>query len=73
MQFTSINLLEKETVVMFSVMELRLIRHAVSKQLEQDEKKLHILDPDSDDSIEIGNDLLILRNIIDKINARADV
>lgn len=53
---------------MFSVMELRLIRHAVQKELELSEKKLKILDPDSDESIEIGNDSMILRIIIEKIN-----
>jgi hypothetical protein len=53
---------------MFSVMELRLIRHAVNKELEQCEKKLKILDPDSDDSIEIGNDSMLLRIILEKIN-----
>ncbi len=58
---------------MFSVMELRLIRHSVSKELEQCEKKLKILDPDSDDSIEIGNDSMLLRTIIEKINETESV
>jgi hypothetical protein len=54
-------------------MELRLIRHAVAKEIEQSEKKLKILDPDSDDSIEIGNDLMILRIILEKISENPDV
>ena len=54
---------------MFNEIELRLIRHAVLKELELSERKLKILDPDSDDSIEIGNDSMILRIIIDKINS----
>jgi hypothetical protein len=58
---------------MFSIMELRLIRHAVAKEIEQSEKKLKILDPDSDDSIEIGNDLMILRIILEKISENPDV
>ncbi|GAB2197060.1 hypothetical protein [Sessilibacter sp. MAH4] len=52
---------------MFNVQELRLIRHAVSKELDDCEKKLKILDPDSDDSIEIGNDSMLLRVILEKI------
>ena len=58
---------------MFSVMELRLIRHAVNKELQLCEKKIKILDPDSDESIELGNDIPILRTIIDKISERQDV
>ena len=52
----------------FSIMELRLIRHAVNKELELCEKKLKILDSDSDNSIELGNDSMLLRSIIEKIN-----
>ena len=32
------------------------------------EKKIKILDPDSDDSIELCNDLVLLRIIVEKIN-----
>ena len=53
---------------MFSQIELHLIRHAVQKELELSEKKLKILDAESDDSIELGNDSMILRNIVEKIN-----
>ena len=35
--------------------------------------KLNIIDPESDDSIEITNDLMIYQNIIEKINEREDV
>lgn len=69
----SIDLLQCEKATMFSVMELRLIRHAVSRELEISEQKLRILDPDSDDSIELGNDSMILRNILEKIAEREDV
>lgn len=53
---------------MFSEIELRLIRHAVLKELELSEKKLKTLDPDSDDLIELGNDSMLLRIIVEKIN-----
>ena len=58
---------------MFSVAELRLIRHAVNKEIERSEKKLKILDPDSDDSIELGNDSTLLRIILEKISDRKDI
>lgn len=58
---------------MFSIFELRLIRHAIEKEIEISEKKLKILDPDSDDSIEIGNDLMSLRMIIEKITENKEV
>lgn len=58
---------------MFSIMELRLIRYSISKEITQDKKKLKILDPDSDDSMEIGNDLMILRNILEKISENSDI
>jgi len=49
-------------------MELRLIRHSISKEITQNKRKLNILNPDSDDSIEIANDLMILKNIVAKIS-----
>jgi len=58
---------------MFSIMELRLIRHAIQKELELCEKKLKILDPDSDESIELGNDSMLLRIIIEKIGEKENV
>ena len=58
---------------MFSVIELRLIRHAIQKELELCEKKLKILDPDSDESIELGNDSMLLRIIIEKIGESENV
>ena len=69
----SINSLKNEKTTMFSVMELRLIRYAVSRELEISEQKLRILDPDSDESIELGNDSMILRRILEKIAEREDV
>jgi len=53
---------------MFTIMELRLIRHSISKEITQNKRKLNILNPDSDDSIEIANDLMILKNIVAKIS-----
>ena len=58
---------------MFSVMELRLIRTSVKKTIDDLVKRKKILDPESDDSVEITNDLMIYQNIIDKINDREDV
>lgn len=36
-------------------------------------KRKNILDPESDDAVEITNDLMIYQNIIEKINDREDV
>jgi len=58
---------------MFSVMELRLIRVSVKRNMEELLKKKAILDPESDDAVEITNDLMIYQNIIEKINDREDV
>ncbi|WDE10389.1 hypothetical protein [Thalassomonas haliotis] len=58
---------------MFSVMELRLIRTAVKKNMEELIKRKGILDPESDDAIEITNDLMIYQNIVEKINDREEV
>lgn len=58
---------------MFSVMELRLIRSSVQKTMESLKKRLAILDPESDDSVEITNDLMMYKNIIEKISDREDV
>jgi len=53
---------------MFSVMELRLIRYSVKKTMDNLIKRKAILDPESDDSIEITNDLMGYQNILDTIN-----
>jgi hypothetical protein len=58
---------------MFSAMELRLIRVSVKKNIEDLLKRKAILDPESDDAVEITNDLMIYQNIIEKINDREDV
>lgn len=58
---------------MFSVMELRLIRASVKKTMEDLIKRKSILDPESDDSIEITNDLMMYQNIVEKISDRKDV
>ncbi|SFD15782.1 hypothetical protein SAMN05660479_03317 [Microbulbifer thermotolerans] len=58
---------------MFSVMELRLIRSSVKKTMDDLIKRKNILDPESDDAVEITNDLMIYQNIIEKINDREDV
>ncbi len=53
---------------MFSIMELRLIRHSVKKIMENLQKRLKIIDPEGDDSVEISNDLMLYKIIIEKIN-----
>ena len=58
---------------MFSVMELRLIRTTVKQTMDELTKRKAILDPESDDSAEITNDLMIYQNVIEKINDREDV
>jgi len=58
---------------MFSVIELRLIRASVKKTMDDLIKRKNILDPESDDSVEATNDLMILQNIIEKISEREDV
>ncbi len=58
---------------MFSVMELRLIRTSVKNTMQDLIERKDILDPESDDSVEITNDLMIYQNILEKINDREDV
>lgn len=58
---------------MFSIMELRLIRFSVSKTLRDYEDRLKSVDPDSDESIELGNDTVILANILEKISEKEGV
>lgn len=58
---------------MFSVMELRLIRHSVHKTMEGLKKRTQILDPESDEVVEAVNDLEIYQTILDKIDERKDV
>jgi hypothetical protein len=58
---------------MFSTMELRLIRYSVKQTMDNLQKRLAILDPESDDSVEISNDLMMLDGIIEKINEKDEV
>lgn len=55
---------------MFSAMELRLIRYSIARTVDDHKKKLAILDPESDDAIELANDLMIFSNILEKINEK---
>ncbi|WP_281559966.1 hypothetical protein [Thalassomonas sp. RHCl1] len=59
--------------MMFSVMELRVIRTSVKKTMEELIKRKGILDPEFDDAVEITNDLMMYQNIIEKINDREEV
>ena len=58
---------------MFSIMELRLIRSCVSNTLNDYRKRLQTVDPESDESIELGNDSMILETILDKIADKPEV
>ena len=58
---------------MFSVMELRLIRHAVSKTMENLKSRLKMLDRESDEAVEAANDLVLYKTILEKLKAREDV
>lgn len=58
---------------MFSTMELRLIRNVVSRELKSQKDALDILDHESDDYVEITNDLVLLKQVIEKINEKSDV
>ena len=58
---------------MFSILELRLIRHSVHKNMENLKKRVQVLDPESDEVVEVVNDLKIYQIILDKISERKDV
>ena len=58
---------------MFGTQELRLIRYSVNKTIEGLRKRQAILDPDSDDAIEIANDLMLYHIILKKIAALPEV
>jgi hypothetical protein len=58
---------------MFSNTELRLIRYAVSQTMDQLKDKRGTVDPESDDAVEIINDLMLYRIIIEKINENKEV
>lgn len=58
---------------MFSVMELRLIRHCVHSTMENLKKRVQVLDPESDKVVEAVNDLKLYQTILEKISERKDV
>ncbi len=53
---------------MFNTMELRLIRYSVKRTMEDLKKRKNILDPESDDSVKITNDLMLYQSILEKIS-----
>lgn len=58
---------------MFSDMELRLIRYAVNQTMEQLKDKRNTVDPESDDAVEITNDLMLYQISMEKINEKKEV
>ena len=60
-------------IIVFSVMELRIIRNCVLLNMQKKQERLKILYSESDDAVEITNDLMLHQNILDKINDREDV
>lgn len=59
--------------MMFGTQELRLIRYSVKQTIESMRKKQSILDPDSDDAIDIANDLTLYQIILEKIADNPEV
>jgi len=58
---------------MFGTQELRLIRYSVKQTMKELKKRQNILDPDSDDAIEIINDLSLYSIILEKIADNPEV
>ncbi|WP_444931645.1 hypothetical protein ACJJIF_07715 [Microbulbifer sp. SSSA002] len=58
---------------MFGAQELRLIRYSVKKTIELLCERQNILDPESDDAIEIANDLVLYQIILNKIKGKSEV
>ena len=58
---------------MFSVAELRIIRHVVEASAASLKAEVVSLDPESDRAVELANDLMVYRNILEKIDEREDV
>ncbi len=58
---------------MFGTQELRLIRYSVKKTMNDLRKRQAILDPESDDAIDIANDLTLYEIILDKIKDKPEV
>ena len=57
----------------FSVIELRIIRHCVKQAMDSMKESVSHLDGESEDAVEIANDLPIYEIILTKINDRRDV
>lgn len=58
---------------MFSVMELRLIKSSVNKTIKNLQDRKNILDPESDDALEVSNDLMLYAQILEKIKEESEV
>lgn len=58
---------------MFGTQELRLIRYAVKQTMDDLKKRQRILDPESDDAVEIANDLTLYAIILEKIEENPEV
>lgn len=58
---------------MFNIMELRVIRSAVHRRIEELKKRQSILDPESDDALDASSDLVVLVRILDKIKEHKEV
>lgn len=73
MRSTSTSIAGERRKGMFSIMELRLIRYCVSNTLKDYRERLQTVDPESDESIELGNDSMILETILEKIADKPEV
>ena len=59
--------------MMFGTQELRLIRYSVKSTMASLKKRQNILDPESDDAVEIANDLSLYSIILEKISDLPEV
>lgn len=51
----------------FGPKELTIINHYLSRCLREDRDKLSMMNEDSDEHMELGNDLMVVEAIIEKI------
>lgn len=58
---------------MFGTQELRLIRYAVKQTMDNLKKRQGIVDPESDDAVEIANDLTLYAIILEKIAENPEI
>ncbi|SBS28895.1 hypothetical protein MSP8886_01351 [Marinomonas spartinae] len=58
---------------MFNIMELRIIRASVKASMDGLLEKLKTIDPDSDEAVEISNDLMFYQSILDTISENPEV